>query len=154
MKKAKTILAFLLAIVIVVSGTQIKAEASSVNAQNTTVAVPVKLSKSSVTLKITKNGKKTAYGTKTIKVKKSKDIKIQKVTYKSANKKIATVSKKGKITAKRKGSTKITVTVTYKKGKRKETEKLVCKVKVKAATKKGTTTETPSAYIVAGVNIN
>lgn len=135
MKRKTKLLAFLLAIILVVSNTPITAEA----------ATSVKLSKSSVTLKITKSGKKTTYGTSTIKIKKSKGIKIQKTTYKSANKKIATVSKKGKVTAKKKGSTKITITVKYKKGKKTYTKKLTYKVKVKTVTKKSTTTETPSS---------
>lgn len=121
MKRKIKLLAFLLAAIWVVSSTPATAEA----------ATPVKLSKSSVTLNITKDDKKTTYGTSTIKIKKSKGVKIKKTTYKSANKKIATVSKKGKVTAKKKGSTKITVAVKYKKGKKIYTKKLNYKVKVK-----------------------
>ena len=135
MKRKIKLLAFLLAAIWVVSSTPATAEA----------ATPVKLSKSSVTLNITENDKKTTYGTSTIKIKKSKGIKIKKTAYKSANKKIATVSKKGKVTAKKKGSTKITVAVKYKKGKKTYTKKLNYKVKVKTVTEKKTTTETPSS---------
>lgn len=56
----------------------------------------------------------------TVEVKKSKTIGIKKkknfkISFKSKNKKIATVSAKGKVTGKKKGTTKITVS--YKKGK-------------------------------------
>jgi uncharacterized protein YjdB len=47
-----------------------------------------------------------------------------KLTYKASNKKIATVSKTGKVTAKKKG--KVTVTVTAPNGK-----KATCKITVK-----------------------
>ena len=57
--------------------------------------------------------------------------KIKKKTFKSTNKKVATVSKKGKITAKATGSCKIKVTVKYGK---KKVKKLSCKVTVVAKT--------------------
>lgn len=50
-----------------------------------------------------------------------------KATWKSSNKKVATVSSKGYVTAKKKGTAKITCTV--KVGKR--TKKLTCKIRVK-----------------------
>ncbi len=50
-----------------------------------------------------------------------------KATWKTSNKKVATVSKKGYVTAKKKGTAKITCTI--KVGKR--TKKLTCKIKVK-----------------------
>lgn len=53
------------------------------------------------------------------------------VSYKSSNKKIATVSKKGKVTAKKTGTAKITVTVKGKNGKKKTTY-----VKVKVIAKR------------------
>lgn len=56
------------------------------------------------------------------------------VSFKSSNKKVATVSKKGKITAKKSGTAKITVTVKGKKGKKKTTY-----VKIKVTAKKSTT---------------
>ena len=61
--------------------------------------------------------------TLTVKNKPSK----AKVTYKSSNKRVATVSSKGKIKAKKEGNAKITVTI--KKGKKKTT--LSCKVRVR-----------------------
>lgn len=97
-------------------------------------ATPIKLSKKSVTLKIVQGNKKTTYGKATIKIKKSNNIRIKKITYKSNNKKIATVSKKGVVIAKKKGSTTITVSVNYKKKVKKKwktyTKKLTYKVKV------------------------
>lgn len=91
----------------------------------------VSLKKTSATLKISKKNGKNVYGTTTIKVKKTKGVTVKKTTYSSKNKKIATVSKKGKVTAKKKGSTKITVKVKYKYKKKTYTQKLTFKVKVK-----------------------
>lgn len=79
----------------------------------------IKLSKKSITLKVGK--------TRKLKVKYAKGDSVKK--WKSSNKKIATVSKKGKITAKKPGTVKITV-------KLKSGKKAVCKVKVKANKKK------------------
>ncbi len=72
----------------------------------------------------------TAGKTYTLKLldKKGKTISATKVKWKTANKKIATVSKKGKITAKKKGNVKITATY---KGK-----KYTCTVTVKKASTK------------------
>lgn len=74
----------------------------------------------------------------TVKVKKSKTIKIKnkkkcKISFKSKNKKIAAVNSKGKVTGKKKGSTKITVY--YKKGKSAKKKLGTVKVKVTAADK-------------------
>lgn len=64
----------------------------------------------------------------------------------SKNKKIATVSKKGKITAKKAGKTKVICKVTYKKGKKKVTKKLSVTVKVTAKKK---TTKKPTVTVTA-----
>ena len=64
----------------------------------------------------------------TLKVKKAK---IKRVTWKSKNKKIATVSKKGIVKAKSAGSTKITAKATLKNGK-----KYTCVYKVSVQKKK------------------
>lgn len=83
-----------------------------------------------LTKKITVYTKKS----KTIRVKKSKGTKLY---FKSANKKTASVSSKGKVTGKKKGNT--TVTVFYKKGKAKK--KLgVVKITVKTKEKKPSVT--------------
>ncbi len=73
----------------------------------------VSLKKSSATLKITRKNGKTVYGTVNIKLVKAKGVKITKKSFKSSNKKTATVSKSGKVTAKKAGKAKITVKVKY-----------------------------------------
>lgn len=61
-----------------------------------------------------------------------------KVTWKSSNKKVATVSKSGKVTAKKAGTAKITATVKAKK--------FTCKITVrKSSCGNGTTSQKPSA---------
>ena len=95
------------------------------------------------TAKVTLNASKKAVkvtkvaitGSKSMKVKKSQTLKANitpatadntKVTWKSSNKKIATVNSKGKVTAKKKGTVKITATA--KDGSKK---KATIKIKVK-----------------------
>lgn len=87
----------------------------------------VSLKKTSATLKITKK----AFGKTTIKIKKAKGIKVTKKTFTIKNKKIAKVSKKGVVTAKSEGKTKVTVKVKYKFKKKAYTKKLTFKVTVK-----------------------
>lgn len=88
--------------------------------------------------------------TKTIQVK-GKRIKSKKFT--STKKKIATVSKKGKVKGKKVGSCKIKVTVKYRKAKKSKklyTKKLTCKVKViKAEKKTPTPTRQPKLNVSA-----
>lgn len=75
--------------------------------------------------KISSTSKKVVKGKSfTLKVKNTGG---KKVTWKSSNKKVATVSKKGKVTAKRAGSATITATVAGKK--------LTCKVKIYGSAK-------------------
>ncbi|MBQ5559155.1 MAG: Ig-like domain-containing protein, partial [Lachnospiraceae bacterium] len=77
----------------------------------TTVVSPTKFKLSSQSVKL-KKGKK-----KTIKVVYSpKKAKIKKTTWKSANSKIAKVSKKGVIKAMKKGKTKISCNVVFTDG--------------------------------------
>lgn len=85
----------------------------------------VSLSSKKVTINVGK--------TKKLKVKKTKVKKIKSIKWSSKSKKIATVNKKGKITAKKAGTTKVTAKVKYiLKGKTKvQTKKLTCKVTVK-----------------------
>ena len=94
---------------------------------STPFAVTVQAAAKKVHLKKTKITLTTGK-TYTLKLldKKGKTISAAKVKWKSANTKIATVSKKGKITAKKKG--KVIITATYK-GK-----KYTCTVTVKKAT--------------------
>lgn len=109
----------------------------------------VKLVKTSVKLTIRKKSGKTTYGTAKIKVKAKKGVKVKKVTYKSKNSKIAKVDKKGKVTAKKIGSTKIRVTVKYKKKKKNLKKTLTCKVTVKKS--KGSKAAAPVPTGNAGV---
>ena len=145
MKSIQKYLSIMLVIALVIGLLPVQAEAAS----------DVRLSKKSVTLNITQYNNKTTYGKSTITVKKSKGITLTKVAYKSSNKKVAIVTSKGKVTAKKKGDTKITVTVKYKKDNKSYTKKLTYKVKVKvvnkkvkqttqARTEKSTTTEKPT----------
>lgn len=71
--------------------------------------------------------KKTIYKGNTYKIKFNTSIKGYTVKYTSSNKKVATVSSKGKITAKKVGTAKITVTLS----KKNTTSKFVIKVTVK-----------------------
>ena len=91
-----------------------------------------------------KTVKLTAGKKKTVKLKNKP--KKAKVKWSSKNKKIATVSKKGKITAKKAGKTKVICKVTYKKGKKKVTKKLSVTVKVTAKKK---TTKKPTVTVTA-----
>lgn len=93
-------------------------------------AAKPKLSATKVTLKVGK--------TKKLKVKNAKK---KKIKWTSSNKKVATVSKSGKIKAKKKGK----ATITAKVGKK----KLKCKVTVKKASKSGGNyKETLDGYLV------
>ncbi len=90
-----------------------------------------------------------------VNVGKSKKVTLKKkpagakVTWTTANKKIAKV-KRGKITGVKAGSTKVTCKVVYKKAKKKVTKKFVIKVTVKKATAAATTA--PSAAVPAATN--
>ena len=91
----------------------------------------VSLKKKSVTIKIIESENNIAYGITSVKIKKAKGVTIKKITYKSTNKKIAKVNKKGVVTAVKKGTAKIKAIVKYKFKKRNYTKKLTLKVKVK-----------------------
>lgn len=74
--------------------------------------------------------KKTLYIGQSYKIKvKGKNIKSKK--FKSSNSKIATVSKKGIVKAKKVGTCKITINVKYKKKNKLFTKKLRCKITVR-----------------------
>lgn len=102
------------------------------SAKEVNAAAAPKLNAKTKTIQV---GKKT-----TLKVKKSSKVKkIKKVTWKTSKKKVATVKKASKISAKvtgkATGTANVTATVKYKlkKGKTK-TKKLKCKITVKKAT--------------------
>ncbi|MCH5252212.1 MAG: Ig-like domain-containing protein [Lachnospiraceae bacterium] len=88
-----------------------------VKIKNSDSGVLVMKKKEKVTLKIAINGKVSKKAWK-------------KVTFRSKNKKIVTVNKKGKMKAKKKGKT--TITVTAKKGKKKAKLKIIVGTKVKS----------------------
>ncbi|MCR5690697.1 MAG: Ig-like domain-containing protein [Eubacterium sp.] len=140
--KSKRCLAILLAIVITVSGSM-GTGGQEARAKGKTLW----LKKSSASLKITGSKEKSKYGTAQISVKKAKKVKIKKISFKSKNKKVATVNSKGKVTAKKAGSTKIKVLVKYKykykkKKKAKKTLKKTFYYKVTVKDQRKTTTST------------
>lgn len=91
-----------------------------------TPVTKIKLNKTKATLKVKKTLKLKA----TVTPKKASN---KKVIWKTSNKKIATVSSVGKVTAKKKGTAKITATAADGSGK-----KATAKITVKAAAKKKT----------------
>lgn len=122
MKKSKIVLAVLLAAGLSLSGM----DGMTVHTEAAGKKVTVKLNKSQVSLK---KGQKVTLKLVTKNVKKTVSVK-----WSSKDKKIATVSSKGKITAKKAGkSTVINCKVKYKTkdSEKVKTKKLTCKVKVK-----------------------
>lgn len=110
MRKLLITLTVLLTVTMCVPGT---AEAASSKAVK---SVALKIGKK----KVTKQTYFLVKGkTATLKVSVNPSKAKKSVSYKSSNKKIATVSKKGKIKAKKTGTAKITVTVKGKNGKKK-----------------------------------
>lgn len=148
MKKRNRMVAFALSVALVVT-----AMPGSVSA----ASKPVKLSQKVITLNIGKKGGKTTYGKARIKLKTAKGVKVKSIRYKVKNKKIAKVNKKGTVTARKKGKTKITVTVKYTQKKKLRTKKLSLTVKVKkgnASSAVKTTvpsTAVPSVSVAPGV---
>ena len=96
----------------------------------------VKFTKKTVKLKVSKTYK--------LKIKYAKGDSVKK--WKSSNKKIATVSKKGKVKAKRKGTAKITVIM--KSGK-----KTACKIKVSRKKKSSKKKYTQTVYWTPGGSV-
>ena len=113
---------------------------SSLPAVTTTVEAAAK----NVTLKV--SGKKVKVGKK-VKLN-AKVTKGAKLSYKSSNKKIATVSRRGVVTGKRAGKVKITITA--KKAKYKTTKKTVT-VKV---SRQDQVITAPDVTLTAGQNLN
>ena len=110
MRKLLITLTVLLTVTLCMPGT---AEAASSKAVK---SVALKIGKK----KVTKQTYFLVKGkTATLKVSVNPSKAKKSVSYKSSNKKIATVSKKGKIKAKKAGTAKITVTVKGKNGKKK-----------------------------------
>lgn len=134
-KKSKIVLAVLLATGLSLSGMDWMA----VHTEAAGKKVTVKLNKSQVSLK---KGKKATLKLVTENIKK-----IVSVKWSSKNKKIATVSSKGKVCAKKAGkSTVITCKVKYKSAdsKKVKSKKLQCKVKVKKDSTKPVQSDQPA----------
>lgn len=142
MKQAysKRLLAFVLTLAMIVTGSGISAFISGASAE-AAPKVTLKLKKSKVTLE---EGKST-----TLKITKKNVKKIKSQKWSSNKKTVATVSKKGKVTAKKAGKATIKVTVKYQaKGSKKTKAKtLKCTVTVTAKTAQSTVAPTtePSA---------
>lgn len=115
----------------------------------TTETVPASAKSVTKITKISVSNKNIKKGTLTLKKGKSTKLSvkvtpkkaIKKVKYKTSNKKIATVSKTGKVTAKQVGNCKLTVYATGSK------KKCVIKVKIVKATTKPTPTKTPTTTV-------
>lgn len=120
------------------------ANLSEMNAQAASKKGSVKLNKTSVSLKVKKTVK--------LKLVKKKIKKIKSQKWSSKNKKIAAVTKQGKVTAKKKGTTKVICKVKYvAKGSKKTVSKtLKCTVKVTGGSNE--TTPTATAATTAAVS--
>lgn len=138
MKKCNKVIACALAAALVTTAMPESALASS---------KPVTLKQKSIALKITEKNGKLTYGKAKITLKKAKGVKVKSAKYQVKNKKIVKVSKKGVVTAKKKGQTKITVTVKYTQKKKTATRKMTLTVKVKkqTATAASAAPQSPSA---------
>lgn len=112
-KSMKSIAVLLMALVITFTAVPLMTT-TEVNASTKQSTSTKKSTKASITLK-TNKGKLKVGKTTTIKIKKvtglkSTSTKASNFKFKSSNKKIATVSSSGKVTAKKVGNVKITVT--------------------------------------------
>ncbi len=103
--------------------------------------VRVSLKKVSVTLKISSKNSKTIYGTTAVKLSKVKGVTLKKVTYKTSNRKVATVTKGGTVKAVKKGSAAISVSVRFQYKKKSFSKVLKFKVTVKDTRKTAPVTE-------------
>lgn len=92
----------------------------------------VNLNKTSLKLAVNKTAK--------LQVKKKGGVKVKSTTFKSNNAKVASVTKKGVVTAKAEGTAKITVKVKFKKGKKSGSSTLIEKVTVGGAQASATPT--------------
>lgn len=116
-------------------------------------AKPIKLAKKSATLKITKKDGKTSYGKTRIKLKTAKGVKVKSIKYQVKNKKIAKVSKKGVVTARKKGKTKVNLTVKYVYKNKKHTKKLTYTVKVKKVDAAASVKQTAQPTAAPGTSV-
>lgn len=107
-------------------------------AKKSVVSVPKKM------VLTIKDGEKEAKGA--IKLKISKGVKIKKLSYKSADKKVVKVTKKGAVTGIKSGQAKVRIVVSYVYKKKKVKRKLTTTVIVKNAGKTEVKTE-PTAKV-------
>lgn len=107
---------------------------------------PVSLSKNHLILK--------EGSSKTLKVKSIAKIKIQSKKFTTSNKKIATVSKTGKVTAKKVGKTKIKVKVTFLLSGTAKENTLSCNVTVKPKKKSASKTTTAPSVKPSAIPVN
>lgn len=121
------------------------ANLSEMSAQAASKKGSVKLNKASVSLKVKKSVK--------LKIVKKNIKKMKSQKWSSKNKKIATVTNSGKVTAKKKGTTTVTCKVKYvsKGSKKVQSKTLKCKVKVTDGETTPTTT-VPAAATTAAVS--
>ena len=82
-----------------------------------------------------------------LKIRKKGKLRVRKKTFVSLNKKVATVTKAGKIKAKRPGKATIRVRIKYnsKRSKKIKRKTLLCKITVSGNTKSSNNTQKPSA---------
>ncbi len=104
-------------------------------------ASSVQMAPSSMDLIITKQADKVSYESRSISFAVKPSASISQITYKSRNKSVAKVSKKGKVTAKGNGRTKIDVNVTFEKNSKRYTKNFVLKVGVSTKVKSVTNPE-------------
>ncbi len=129
----KKALAYVLASAVAFSGISVSALTNSASASAAKAKkVTLKLSKSKDTMKVGES--------KTFKIQKKNVKKIKSQKWSSTKKTVATVSKKGKVTAKKAGSTKIKVKVKYiaKGSSKAKTKTLTCTLKVTAGATQST----------------
>ncbi len=144
-KKMRRFLALGLAFALTASSL-VTATESSAASKKKVKSVTLKIGKKKVTKKTYKLVKgKTAKIKVTVKPASAK----KKVTFKSAKKSVATVTKKGKVTAKKVGTAKIKVTVTGKNKKKKTTWVKIKVTKKTTSTSTSTTTSTPAPTTAA-----
>ncbi|MCR4715567.1 MAG: hypothetical protein K5656_00130 [Lachnospiraceae bacterium] len=122
MIKFKRLIALVLAFTLVVSYGPVFMDTDAANG--------LKLKNTNVTLKVIKKDGVNYSSNHTIKIQKSKGIKILKTTYTSMNKSIAKVSKKGVVTPISAGNTVIIIKVKYKKKGKKISKKFKLDIEV------------------------
>ncbi len=145
MGKLRKLFVFVLSLALLLSGIAL----GGVKTQAVGKTYQVKVSLSGTKTVRVKSGKKNVKK-KTVTVEKgdkisfsyTKNKNIKSVTYKSANKKYVTITKKGKATAKKAGKVKIKITVKRKKGKALSTW---VRMKIKGNTKSENNNQNPSS---------